>query len=46
MPSGLKHCVLLKNNDVIDYTQPKSCVNNIIFGKVYLDFYGVSFKSQ
>jgi hypothetical protein len=41
MPSGMKHCILRKNNDVIYYTQPKSMVNNIIFGKVYLDFYGV-----
>ena len=40
-PIGLKNILLTKYNDHIEFSQPKTCVFNIIFGKMYVDFDGV-----
>ena len=42
-PLGNKFIYLKKNKDDIVFDNPKSCVYNIIFGKIYVDFYGVIF---
>ena len=41
-PLGNKKVYLKKHEDNFIFDNPKSCVYNIIFGKIYVDFYGVT----